>query len=308
MTASPLNDIRTLIAGLPGPDEQARAAAASALAEPGALGRLDEIALWLAAWRGEARPEIRRPIVALFAGAPGPGRLEMAEAMRARLEAIAAGGATVSRMAAQVGAGLEAFDLAIDRPIGAIAEVPALGEREAAATMAFGMEVLAKQPDLLLAGEVAGGDQAPAAALALALFGGETYGWIDHDFDRVTEAVGRARREDPADGLDWLRQLGGREIAAVAGAILAARNQKTPVILDGYGACAAAAVLQATVPGSIDHCLIAAAPAGSGHARLVLALGRPPLLDLGFQGAEGTGAIAALSMVKLAGAVLSPGA
>src|SRR5689334_10194150 len=124
MTASPLDDIRTLIATLPGPDEQARAAAAAGLAEPGRHGRLEEIAVWLAAWSGKARPHVRRPILALYAGAPGPARLEESEDRRTRLEAIAAGSATVSRMAVSLGAGLEAFDLAIDRPIGDIAVGP----------------------------------------------------------------------------------------------------------------------------------------------------------------------------------------
>src|ERR1700712_1482159 len=117
MTASSLADIRKLIADPPGADEQARAAAAAAIVEPGALGRLDEIALWLAAWGGKSKPEIRRPIVALFARPPGRGGLPAPRATRERLEAVAAGSSAVSRLAAQAGAGLEAFDLAIDRPI-----------------------------------------------------------------------------------------------------------------------------------------------------------------------------------------------
>lgn len=304
MTASPLADIRQLIADLPGADEQARAAAAAAIIEPGALGRLDEIAVWLAAWGGKAKPEIRRPIVALFAGAPGPGRLDAAQAIRERLEAVAAGSSAVSRLAAQAGAGLEAFDLAIDRPIGDIVNAPALGERETAATMAFGMEVLAKQPDLLLLGDLGGAGDASAAAIAFAIFGGEAGDWAGDDAAAVSAAVARAKGEDPADALDILRQLGGREIAAAAGAILAARNQKAPVILDGFGPCAAAAVLAAVDPHAIDHCLVAQTGGSAGHARLIEALGRMPLVDLGFHRAEGTGGVAALSLVKLALAVM----
>jgi nicotinate-nucleotide--dimethylbenzimidazole phosphoribosyltransferase len=270
MTANPLNDIRTLIATLPGPDEQARAEAAAALVQPGAHGRLEETALWLAAWSGKARPALRRPILALYAGAPGPARLEVSEQRRAQLEAIAAGQAQVSRMAQSLGAGLEAFDLAIDRPIGDAAVGAALGEREAAATMAFGMEVLAKQPDLLLLGEVGG-----EADSARALF----------------DALG-AR-----EGLEALRALGTREIAAVAGAILGARIQKVPVILDGFGPAVAALAVRTLDPTAADHCRL---------AQPVEGIDIPAILDLGIGASDGTAALAALSVVKLAGAVLSP--
>lgn len=305
MTQSPLDDIRTLMAGLPGPDEQARAAAAAALAEPGGLGRLEDLAVWLAAWTGKARPEIRRPIVAIYAGAPAPGRLDAAEAGRERLEAIAAGAAVVSRMAGSLGAGLEAFDLAIDRPIGAIETAPALGERECAATMAFGMEVLAKQPDVLMLAEIVPDAGKSAAAVACALFGGAGADWAGADGAAVDAAVARAKGEEMKDGLDVLRQLGGREIAAAAGVILGARAQKVPVILDGFGPLAAAAALRAADARAIDHCLVAQRPAAAGPARLVELLGLAPLVDLGAARADGTGALAALSLVKLSVATIS---
>jgi len=269
MTASPLDDIRTLISTLPGPDEQARAAAAAALAQPGAHGRLEQTALWLAAWSGKARNPLRRPILALYAGAPGPARLEVSELRRQLLEAIAAGQAEVSRMAQGLGAGLEAFDLAIDRPIGDVAAGPALGERETAATMAFGMEVLAKQPDILMLGEVGASGQEARALLA-----GLT-----------------------SDGLESLRTLGTREIAAVAGAILGARIQKVPVILDGFGPAVAALALRALDPTAAHHCRL---------AQPVDGIDIPAVLDLGISAADGTAALAALSVVKLAGAVLTP--
>jgi nicotinate-nucleotide--dimethylbenzimidazole phosphoribosyltransferase len=262
MTAGPLDDIRALIATLPGPDEQARAAAAAALTSPGSYGRLEEIALWLAAWSGKARSQIRRPILALYAGAPGPGQLDAAEKVRLRLEAIAAGSAPSSRLAAAAGAGLEAFDLAIDRPIGDLTKgEPALSERECAATMAFGMEVLAKQPDVLLLGEIVPEGAATAQAVA--------------------GAAGQ--------GLEALRRFGGREVSAAAGAILGARIQRIPVILDGAGPRAAVLALRAVDPHAADHCWDA-----------------EDLVPLGMRGSEGTAALAALSLVKLAGVILDP--
>lgn len=277
MTTSPLDDIRTLITTLPGPDEQARAAAASVLSQPGATGRLADIALWLAAWSGKARPQIRRPILALYAGAPGPGQLDAAEGARGALEAVASGQSVVARLAQSAGAGVEAFDLAIDRPIGDIAVGPSLGERECAATMAFGMEVLAKLPDLLMLGEIAPAGPANARAVIASL------------------------GTDKGDGLECLRQFATREIAAAAGVILGARIQKVPIILDGLGPCAAALALKAMDVSAIEHCLFASPPADLGQA-----LGAVGFLDLRLTAGDGTAALAALSVVKLAGAVLDP--
>lgn len=253
--ASPLDDIRALIAGLP-------EIAASA---PG-KGGMDEIAAWLAACRGEARPQVRRPILALYAGAPGPAQLDDSADKRARLEAIAAGDAPVSRMAASMGAGLEAFDLAIDRPIGDLEAGSALGERECAATMAFGMEVLAKQPDLLMIGHLGG------CRLGEGLFG-------------------------PGEPLERLRRYAGREVAAAAGAIVAAHSQNVPVVLDGEAAAAAAYILDAVRPGLGRSCLLA----GPVSPRLQSALGLAPLLDMGMLG-PGEAAIAAAALTRLAAA------
>ena len=250
--AAPLDDIRALIAGLPGFEEP-----------PPAAGRLAELAAWFAAGRGEAA-QVRRPILSLYAGAPVAGRLAESEGKRARLEAIAAGEAPVSRMAAAMGAGLEAFDLAIDRPIGDVEAGAALGERECAATMAFGMEVLAKQPDLLMIGHVG------AFAAGEGVFG-------------------------PGDPLDRLRGFAGREASAAAGAIIAARNQKVPVILDGEAAGVAAFLLEAARPGLSRHCLLAR-PLG---VRLQQALGMAPLIDLGVE-QDGEAALAAAVLVRLA--------
>jgi nicotinate-nucleotide--dimethylbenzimidazole phosphoribosyltransferase len=177
--------------------------------------------------------------------------------VRARLEAVASGAAAVNGLAQAQGAGLEAFDLAVDRPVPDILEHPAMSERECAATMAFGMEALAKQPDVLLLGDISAGGRIAAAALALLLFGGEAGEWIEGDEELVARAAARARAHmgRSNDPLETLRQLGGREIAALAGAILAARTQSTPVILGGFGAALAAAVLHRLDPRTIEHVL-----------------------------------------------------
>jgi nicotinate-nucleotide--dimethylbenzimidazole phosphoribosyltransferase len=288
-TVFPFADIRQLANAPPQPGP-------APMLEQG--GRLAEIASWLTAWTGKTPPVINRPVVALYAGARhGVGPRGWA---RERLEAIAAGGATVSRLAGVQGAGLEAFDLAIDRPSPDLVSKASMSEKEAAATMAFGMEALAKQPDLLIPGVIAAEPARTAAAVCLALFGGEASDWSD-DPEPVAAAVARARDDGMGDDpLEVLRQLGGRETAAVAGAILAARVQKTPVLLDGYAACAAAAIIQAVEPTGVDHCLAAHVSPVRGHAKLLDKLGKKPLLSLDVTDEEGVGGVTALALVKLA--------
>jgi nicotinate-nucleotide--dimethylbenzimidazole phosphoribosyltransferase len=292
MTASPFDDILILISDLP--------AAGEAWLEPDpALGRLGDIAVWLSRWQGTAKPRINRPIVALYAGAQAGGD---PGATRARLELVAAGGAVINAIAQAGGAGLEAFDLAVDRAVGDFAQGPAMSERECAATMAFGMEALAKQPDLLILGAIDGGAQASAAAIALALFGGAASDWTDTEADAIGRAVARLHAEVGAQAppLEILRQLGGRETAAIAGAILAARSQGVPVLLDGYAVTAAAAALAAVDPRTVEHVMAGHVSSEPGHRLLLQRLGLEPLLDLGLSAGEGTGGAAALALVKLA--------
>ncbi|MDB5457491.1 MAG: nicotinate-nucleotide--dimethylbenzimidazole phosphoribosyltransferase [Caulobacter sp.] len=292
MSASPFDDIRSLAADLPTPEPVAAAAEA---------GRLAELSAWLSTWTGKRPPAVNRPVVALYAGARqdvGPRGYA-----RDRLEAVASGVAVVCRLAGAQGAGLEAFDLAIDRPTPDTAHKPSMSEKECAATMAFGMEALAKQPDLLIPGVIAAHADRTAAALCLALFGGAAADWSDAP-EETAAAVARARGEGGLDDpLQALRQLGGRETAAVAGAILAARVQKIPVLLDGYGACAAAAVLWALDLATLDHCVAAHVGPSAGHARLLRQLDKVPLLSLGVADEEGVGGATALAVVKLACAV-----
>jgi len=165
-----------------------------------------------------------------------------------------------------------------------------MSEKECAATMAFGMEALAKQPDLLILGEAGHGGEVAASALCCALFGGEPEEWSDHP-DLIRAAVARVDSDDP---LELLRQLGGREMAALAGAIIAARSQTTPVLLDSLGGCAAAAVLAAIRPDAADHCMAGQVSTAPGHAQALARLGMKPLVDLGL--AEGTGAASAASI------------
>lgn len=317
-TALPFDDFRDLVNLVPGPDEAAVAAVQARdrdLTKPaGALGRMETIVEWLAAWQGKAPPAVDRPLVAVFAANHGVTAQGVsafpASVTRAMVENFAAGGAAINQICAASDIGLKVFELALDHPTPDISLEDAFDEAGCAATMAFGMEALAGQPDLLCLGEMGIGNTTVAAALFLALFGGEAADWVGpgtgvggaalaNKVAVVERAVARldGRLSDP---LEILRRLGGREIAAMAGAILAARHQKVPVVVDGFVTTAAAAVLWAANPAALDHCLFAHVSAEPAHARALAAMGKVPLLDLGMRLGEGTGAALAAGLVRIA--------
>ena len=313
----PFDDFRSLLRSLPGPDRAAMEAVRERDAQltkpPGSLGRLEEIAMWLAGWQGQA-PAVTRPLMAIFAGTHGIVRRGVSpfpsEVTAQMVANFAAGGAAINQICVANDIGLKVFDLALDHPTADFTEDAALDERACAATMAFGMEAIAGGTDLLCIGEMGIGNTTVAAALYAALFGGEPEDWVgrgtgadDAMLARKADVVraGLARHAEHLDDpLEVLRRLGGREIAAMVGAVLAARTQNIPVVIDGYVASAAAAVLFKAAPDALDHCLFAHRSGEQGHARALDAMGARPLLDLGMRLGEGTGAALAVSIVRAA--------
>jgi nicotinate-nucleotide--dimethylbenzimidazole phosphoribosyltransferase len=314
----PFDDIRALVGAMPTPDKAALAAVRAREAEltkpTGSLGRLEEIAEWLAAWQGAARPHVDAPLVAVFAGNHGvvahgvsPFPPSVTQAMVAN---FSSGGAAINQICKTFDISLKVFELALERPTGDITQEPALDEKACAATMAFGMEALASKPDLLCVGEMGIGNTTVAAAIYHALYGGKAEDWVgrgtgvdDAGLRRKADAVRAAvarHREHLGDPLEVLRRVGGREIAAMAGAILAARLQRTPVLLDGFVVCSAAAVLHALDASALDHCLAAHVSAESAHAEALRRLGKAPLVDLGMRLGEGSGAALAVGIVRCA--------
>ena len=185
-----------------------------------------------------------------------------------------------------------------------------MDEADCAATMAYGMEAIAGGCDLLCIGEMGIGNTTIAAAICHGLYGGKPEDWVGpgtgvdaEGLKRKAMAVARAvalHNAHLTDPLEVLRRLGGRELAAMAGAILAARTQRVPVLLDGYVATAAAAVLHAMRPDALDHCLAAHCSAEPAHRNLLKRLGKEPLLDLGMRLGEASGAALAAGLLKAA--------
>ncbi len=316
-TGLPFDDIRALIATMPGPDLEAAAAARARegqLVKPaGALGRLEEIAEWLAAWQGKAAPTVARPLVAIFAGAHGVAARGVsaypAAVTRQMLDAFSAGHAAINQICRTFDIGLKVFDLATEQPTPDIVEAPAMSEAECAATIAYGMEAIAGV-DVLVVGEMGIGNTTVAAALANALFGGAAADWVGRGTGVDAEGLARkaltveaalARHAgELGDPLEALRRVGGRELAAMVGAILAARIERVPVVIDGYVATAAAAVLHALDASALDHCVSGHRSAEAAHGRLLERLELRPILDLGMRLGEGSGGALAVALIRAA--------
>jgi len=314
----PFDDIRALIASLPGPDLDAVAAVRArdaVLTKPaGSLGRLEELVEWMAAWQRRPSPAVNRPLVAIFAANHGVAARGVsaypAAVTQQMVDNFAAGGAAINQICVAYNLGLKVYDLALEVPSGDITVEPALDEAACAATMAFGMEATADGVDLLCLGEMGIANTTVAAAMFAALYGGDPGGWVgrgtgvDADgLSRKREAVTAALATHKAhldDPLEILRRLGGREVAAMAGAIIAARVNNIPVVVDGFVATAAAAVLHAVDARAIDHCQFGHLSAEGAHGRVLEKIGRKPLLDLGMRLGEGTGAALAAGIIKAA--------
>lgn len=316
-TGLPFEDIRNLLKELPGPDQdavrKARAREGQLTKPPGALGRIESLTEWLCAWQAHHPPKTERIVVAVFAGNHGVVAQNVAAYPQEVTQQMVANfqndGAAVNQICKSFGLGLKVFELALEKPTRDITQDAALEEAECAATMAYGMEAT-EGCDLLCIGEMGIGNTTIAAAIAHGLFGGEAEDWVgpgtgvDQDgLRRKANAVRRAvdlHRAHLGDPLEVLRRLGGRELAAMAGAVLAARLQRIPVIIDGYVATAAAAVLKAMRPDALDHCLAGHLSAEPAHRRLLERLEMKPLLDLGMRLGEGSGAAMAAGIVKAA--------
>lgn len=317
-TALPFDDIRNLMNDLPGPDAasaaRCRAREGCLTKPPGALGRLEALTEWLVSWQAHYPPRLERPMVAVFAGNHGvvaQGVAAYPAAVTAQMVAnFQSGGAAINQICKTYGLGLKVFELALEMPTRDITQSPALEEAECAATMAYGMEAIADGCDLLCVGEMGIGNTTIAAAISHGLFGGTAEDWVGPGTG--VDAAGLARKADAVrravalhgphlgDPLELLRRLGGRELAAMAGAILAARLQRVPVLLDGYVATAAAAVLHAMRHDALDHCVAAHCSAEPAHRKLLARLDKTPVLDLGMRLGEGSGAAMAAGILKAA--------
>lgn len=310
-----LDDVRAVLQDLPGPKTEAIAAAEARNGQltkpPGSLGRLERLAVWYAGWRGTEKPSLVAPQVIVFAGNHGVAARgvsafppEVTVQMVANFEA---GGAAINQLAKAFGAKMDVVALDLERPTADFTAGPAMSEAEVCGALSAGWEAVDEQADLLVVGEMGIGNTTSAAAMACALFGGEAQEWVGRGTGVSDEGLalkaqvvseGVAAHGTAGDGLEVLRCLGGREIAAMAGAMLRARTLCIPVLLDGFIASAAAAALSKAQDGALDHVVAGHESAEAAHASVLRAIDKEPLLRLGLRLGEGSGAALAIGVLK----------
>jgi nicotinate-nucleotide--dimethylbenzimidazole phosphoribosyltransferase len=311
-----IDAIRALAATLPAGSMEAERQAADRqrlLTKPaGSLGRLEELALFLARWQGRAVPRLDRVEVLVFAGAHGVARRGVSayppEVTAQMVANFAAGGAAINQLARQAGAALRVIPLSIDAPTADFTQGPAMDEDAFLSAVSAGMEAIGPDADLVCLGEMGIANTTAAAALAAALFGGDGAGWVgrgtgvdDAGLARKAETVDAAlalHGAALADPLQALRRVGGRELAAMFGAALAARLRSVPIIVDGFVASAAVAPLGRLNPQGLSHVLAGHVSAEAGHRRLLGEMGLAPILDLGMRLGEATGACLAVNVLR----------
>jgi len=313
-----LDELRAACHDLPAGDDDAAAAVAArqnTLTKPqGSLGRLEATAAWLARWQGRAMPKLDRTKIFVFAGNHGVTAKGVsafpAEVTVQMVANFSHGGAAINQLARIAGAELEVIALDLDHPTGDFTETAAIDEAAFLAAVSTGYDAVGEDIDLVCFGEMGIGNTTPAAAISAALFGGGAEKWTgrgtgvdDHGLRRKVEVIeaGLARHTAAlSDPLAIAACLGGRELAAILGGVLAARHHNVPVLLDGFVCTAAAAPLGRLHPQGLAHTVAAHVSAEAGHRSLLEALGLPPLLDLGMRLGEGSGAAVAVNIVRAA--------
>jgi nicotinate-nucleotide--dimethylbenzimidazole phosphoribosyltransferase len=311
-----ITSIRNAVADLPGADETARQAAEDRNAvltkPPAALGRLEDLAIWYAAWRANPRPTINAPQIVIFAGNHGVAAQgvsafppEVTEQMVLNFQA---GGAAINQLAKLHGCTMDVFSLDLDRPTADFTTGPAMTEEELVDAFNIGWHAVRDDADLLVVGEMGIGNTTAAAAISAALVGGTGAEWVGVGTGVAEDGLAlKARVVDKGlaanssrDPIDILGALGGREIAAMAAAMLRARHLRIPLIIDGFICSSAAAALHAANNNALDHAVAGHVSAEQAHARLLDFIGKTPLLSLGMRLGEGSGAAVAIGVLKAA--------
>ncbi len=279
----------------------------------GALGRLEEISVWLSGWQARERLCLDHVEGIIFAGNHGVVAEQIsafpAEVTAQMVANFEAGGAAINTLSRQFGQKLTICPIALERPTKNFTLEPAMSEEETLQAINIGVEHVANSTaDLLYFGEMGIGNTTTASVLAAAILDGSGKDWAGPGTGLEPEAIARkafvidkaVALHKPAvrSAFDAQRLLGGRELAAIMGGVVAARQRRIPVLLDGFVVCAAVLPLVMHGVDTLDHCLVGHCSAEPGHQRLLDQMWQEPLLNLNMRLGEGSGAALAVELVK----------
>ncbi len=282
---------------------------------PGSLGRLEELAIWLAHWQGRESPRLDRVTIAVFAGNHGVAARGVSayppEVTAQMVANFAAGGAAINQIAKLAGAELRVMPIELDRPTRDFTVAAAMDADEFLHAVDIGYRAVPEDCDLLAVGEMGIANTTTAATLCAALLGGGAARWAGRGTGVDDEGLARKRAAIEAalefhrgilgDPLAVAAALGGRELAAIAGAVLAARQH-------GIFRCCSTALSRhppccrwrGSHPAALDHCRAGHVSAEAGHRELLRELSLDPLLDLDMRLGEASGAGVAILLLRAA--------
>jgi nicotinate-nucleotide--dimethylbenzimidazole phosphoribosyltransferase len=313
-----LDALRAASLDLPGGHSDAAAQVARREATltkpPRSLGRLEDAVAWLAFWQGKVPPRLANVEILVFAGNHGVTAQGVsaypAEVTAQMVANFANRGAAINQLAQAAAAELRVIALDLDHPTADFTERAAMSDAEFLDAVSSGYEAVSPEADLVVLGEMGIGNTTAASTMAAALFGGGGARFAGHGtgldeagLRRKQEVIDRALQRHRAilgDPLQVAAALGGRELAAILGAALAARHLRIPVLLDGFVSTAAVAPLAKLRAGALDHAWAGHRSAEHGHRLLLEELRLSPLLDLGMRLGEGSGAAVAVLILRAA--------
>ncbi|HFB2048720.1 MAG: nicotinate-nucleotide--dimethylbenzimidazole phosphoribosyltransferase [Hyphomicrobiaceae bacterium] len=302
---------------LPQPDDVARENVLKhqlLLTKPkGSLGQLEELILWFSGWKRKSKSVIENAVTVIFVGNHGVTKQNISrypsEVTGQMVANFEAGGAAINAISEVVGSELKIVPIKLEEPTCDITQEPAMSEGELLDSLNIGASTVSCKGDIFAFGEMGIGNTTVAATLSAISFGEKGKDWAgpgtgldENGIKLKANVIDRALilHENAKTATDRLRCLGGRELAAIAGAIVAARCVSVPVILDGYSATAAIAPLFIENPEIITHCMAGHVSTEPGHGKLLKAMNLRPLLNLGMCLGEGTGATLAISILRAA--------
>lgn len=286
---------------------------------PGSLGKLEELAIWLAGWQETEFPTANNIQVIVFAGNHGIAERgvssyppEVTEQMMANFDQ---GGAAINTLADAFDYELDVVPLKLDTPVKDWTVEPAMNDDDCLAAMNIGANSIDNVANVLVLGEMGIGNTTAAAAICAATLGGTGSDWagpgtgLDEEGIKQKATIIDEGLAKHAGNLETpfqiLRNFAGREIAALAGAILTARFRRIPIVLDGFVVTAAAAALFNGHKDILAHCVAGHLSAEPAHKFALEKMSLEPLLDMQMRLGEGTGAAVAANIIRAAAAAHS---
>ena len=312
--------------------EKARGHQKNLIKPYGSLGMLEDVAVKIAGITGKIKPRLENRAVITCAGDHGVAARKISvadqEVTGQMVRGFLDGGAAINVLTKHAGARVICVDVGMIRPVddprlkvcrvgpgtADIAAGPAMSGQQARAAVEAGIEVAAEEVrkgvQLLATGDMGIGNTTPSTAILAAFTGfpvslitGKGTG-IDHEtMQRKTQIVEQAlnlNKPDPRDGLDVLAKVGGFEIGAITGVILAAAASRVPVVIDGFISGAGAMIARALAPGVVDFMLASHLSEEPGHKVMLTWLGVHPMLQINMRLGEGTGAALSFTLIDAA--------